>query len=355
MYPLLKTRSRKAGLPPGTLIPSEDKGPVSISIMSYNQQGFTEKLSLSPKQSLPAGDEKEVHWIHVQGIHDPSIVESLGEQLHIHRLVIEDIVTPGQRPKVEEYENYAFFVLRALSYNEKMDGGIEDEQVCLVLCGNILISFQERASPLFEGVRERIRTGRGNIRRLGADFLAYALFDVVVDHYFIVLEKMGNFIERVEEVASSSAAPRQRTIDEIHRLRRGMIFVRRSVWPLREVISKILRQEADHFSKTTLFYFRDVYDHTIQVVDTIEMFRDLISGILDIYRSGMSIRLNEIMKILTIVSTIFCPLTFLTGLFGMNFAYMPELQWHYAYPVALGFMGVIALCMLGYFKHKKWL
>lgn len=353
MIPLLKNRSKKAGLPPGVILPGEAKAPVHISLISYDASSFTEKTLSGMKESIIPLSQKGVNWIHVQGVHDTAMIEDLGERFRLNRLVIEDIVTPGQRPKVEIYEDYVFIIFRSLNFNEEKKC-TEDEQMSLIIQGNTLISFQEKKTPLFDGMRERLRQGgKGGAKRQGADYLAYTIMDIVVDNYFVVLEKMGDLLAQTEEtvVHGRNVA----TNEQIHQLRRDLIFIRRSVWPLREVISRLLRQESEHFTQGTLFYLRDVYDHTIQVVDTIEMFRDLITSMLDIYRSGMTQRLNEVMKVLTIVSTIFCPLTFIAGVFGMNFVNLPGLQWQNGYYMTLGLMGVVALFMIFYFKHKKWI
>ncbi|MBJ7449355.1 MAG: magnesium/cobalt transporter CorA [Parachlamydiales bacterium] len=353
MYPPLKSRSRKAGLPPGVLMPSDTKGGTVVTWVNYDQEKFTEKVYSVLPESFPIDKSSGINWIHVQGIAHSEIIESLGSQFKLHRLITEDIATPGQRPKVEEYDRYVFLIIRSLDYYEDHGGHVEDEQISIVLFDNLILSFQEKNNTLFDSVRERLRLKRGNMRKLSADYLAYALIDMIVDNYFILLDKIGGNLEKMEEHLTSY--PKEHLVEDIHNLRREMIFIRRSIWPLREVISRLLRQESNHFSKATLFYLRDVYDHAIQVIDAIEMFRDLIAGMLDLYRSSVTQRLNEVIKILTIVSTVFCPLTFLTGLFGMNFSYMPGLQWQYGFFVAIGIMIIVALCMLGYIKHKKWL
>jgi magnesium transporter len=233
-------------------------------------------------------------------------------------------------------------------------GEIEAEQVSLILGQNFLFSFQEgKKGDLFDPIRERIRNGKGRIRKMGADYLAYALIDAVVDHYFIILEKLGERIEVLEEALV--AQPTTRTLHEIHNLKREMIFLRKAIWPLREVINSLARGESSLIQESTRVYLRDVYDHTIQVIDTIETFRDMVSGMLDIYLSSVSNRLNSVMKVLTIIATVFMPLTFLAGVYGMNFKHMPELEWRWGYPVIWAVMIAIGVFMLIYFRKKKWL
>ena len=258
---------------------------------------------------------------------------SWGSATDFHPLVLEDILNTDQRPKMEEYGDYLYIVLKML-HDKGKGNQIEAEQVSLVLGPNFVFSFQESGGDVFDQIRERLRTGKGRLRKMGADYLAYTLVDAIVDYYFVILEKLGERIELLEE--ELVAHPRTETLKEIHTLKREMIFLRKAVWPLREVISGLQRGESPLVQKTTGIYLRDVYDHTIQVIDTIETFRDMLSGVLDIYLSSVSNRLNPVMKVLTIIATVFMPLTFLAGVYGMNFKYMPELEWRWGYPVALG-------------------
>ncbi|MGZ3569203.1 MAG: magnesium/cobalt transporter CorA, partial [Thermodesulfobacteriota bacterium] len=257
-----------------------------------------------------------------------------------------------QRPKMEDYGDYLYIVLRMLSYNDKSTQ-IETEQVSLILGPNFLFSFQENQGDVFDPVRERIRTGKGRIRKMGADYLAYALLDLIVDNYFVIMEKLGETIEFLEEKLVTQPVPE--TLQTIHQLKRELIFLRKAVWPLREVIGGLQRGELTLIKETSRVYLRDVYDHTIQVIDTIETFRDMISGMLDIYLSSVSNRLNSVMKVLTIIATIFMPLTFLAGIYGMNFKYFPELDWRWSYPVFWLVSVLISVSMLLYFKKKNWL
>jgi magnesium transporter len=279
-------------------------------------------------------------------------MEKLGECYGFHPLVLEDILNTDQRPKMEDYGDYLYIVLRMLSYNDKSTQ-IETEQVSLILGPNFLFSFQENQGDVFDPVRERIRTGKGRIRKMGADYLAYALLDLIVDNYFMIMEKLGETIEFLEEKLVAQPVPE--TLQTIHQLKRELIFLRKAVWPLREVIGGLQRGELTLIKEATRVYLRDVYDHTIQVIDTIETFRDMISGMLDIYLSSVSNRLNSVMKVLTIIATIFMPLTFLAGIYGMNFKYFPELEWRWSYPVFWLVSLLISVSMLLYFKKKNWL
>jgi len=270
----------------------------------------------------------------------------------LHPLILEDIVNTEQRPKMEDFEQYIFVVLKMLQYNEKEDEIIA-EQVSLILGSNFVISFQETEGDIFDPIRDRIRNSKGRIRKMGADYLAYALLDAVVDNYFTILEKIGEKIETVEEELVANPIPE--TLQIIHTMKREMIFLRKSVWPLREVVGGLQRAESALIQESTGIYLRDVYDHTIQVIDTIETFRDMISGMLDIYMSSVSNKMNEVMKVLTIFAAIFIPLTFIAGIYGMNFQYMPELEWQLGYFAVLLIMLLVAVSLLVYFRKKKWL
>jgi len=279
------------------------------------------------------------------------MMEKIANHFGIHSLVMEDILNTGQRPKMDDMDDYVYVVLKMLNYNEE-DDEIDAEQISIILGQNFVISFQEKERDVFEPIRERIRKNKGRIRKKGADYLAYTLLDSVVDIYFTILEKIGERIEFLEEELVEN--PSTQTLQEIHGLKREMIFLRKSIWPLREVISGLERGESSLIKETTVIYLRDVYDHTIQVIDTVETFRDMLSGILDVYLSSISNKMNEVMKVLTIIATIFIPLTFLAGVYGMNFRYMPELEWRWGYFTALFLMAVIGIGMVIYVRKKKW-
>jgi magnesium transporter len=354
MARFIRKSSKKSGEIPGTLVHIGEvkTDRVAISLIDYDATTLDEMHVVSAEECLLFKDKPTVTWVNVNGLHDVEIIEKLGKSFDLHPLVLEDIVHTGQRAKVDDYENYEFIVLRMLSYNEEM-GQIGDEQVSFILGPTWLLSFQEHEGDVFDSVRRRLRSGKGRIRKAGADYLAYALLDAVIDHYFVVLEKLGDRVESVgEEVAEN---PRPDDLEEIRHLKRELLFLRKSVWPLREVLSGLQRGESPLFEENTLVYLRDVYDHAVQVIDTVENFRDMTGGILDVYHSSLSNRMNEVMKVLTIIATIFIPLSFVAGLYGMNFLHMPELKWRFGYPVALGLMAAVAGGMLFYFRRKKWL
>ena len=351
---ILKKRSEKGGLPPGALVYVGEKKveKVIITVFDYDRERYEEKELKSIEECFPYKDRPTVTWINIVGIHQVERMEKIGNHFGIHPLIMEDILNTGQRPKMDDLDDYVFVVLKMLNYNEG-DDEIDAEQISIILGQNFVISFQEREGDVFEPVRERIRKNKGRIRKKGADYLAYTLLDSVVDNYFTILEKIGERIELLEEELVEN--PSTQTLQEIHSLKSGMIFLRKSVWPLREVISGLARGESSLIKETTVIYLRDVYDHTIQVIDTVETFRDMISGMLDVYLSSISNKMNEVMKVLTIIATIFIPLTFLAGVYGMNFRYMPELEWHGGYFAVLFLMVIIGLGLLIYFRKKKWL
>ncbi|MBD3260609.1 MAG: magnesium/cobalt transporter CorA [Candidatus Altiarchaeales archaeon] len=342
--------SRKSGLPPGTLIHvGERKTDKSrITVINYDEKDYGEFEAEDLNQLLPEKDSPKVSWINVDGIHDVGVVEKIGGYFDIHPLVLEDVLNTQQRPKKEELGERVFVVLRLLHIN----GDLSSEQISFFVGENFVVSFQEHEGDVFNGVRDRIRTGRG-IRKRKADYLLYALIDSIVDNYFLILERFGERIEALEDEILEN--PSNQTMQRIQGLRKDIISLRRSIWPLREVISGLERSESPLIKKSTGIYFRDVYDHTIQVIDTIESYRDIVSGMLDTYLSSLSNRMNEVMKTLTIIATIFIPLTFIAGVYGMNFKHMPELDYRYGYPLIWFIMAGVAAALTAYFKKKRWL
>jgi magnesium transporter len=285
-------------------------------------------------------------------LHQVDILEKLGSCYGIHPLVLEDILT-DQRPKLEDYEDYIFIVLKMLYYNEEKEEELFDaDQVSLILGPNFVISFKEKELDVFDPLRDRLRTGKGRIRRLGPDNLAYSMMDAIVDHYFVIMEKLGERFEDLEDEVVANPDPS--TLPAIYNLKRDMLFLRKSVWPLREAVSKLQRIDSPLITDATKIYLRDVYDHTIQVIENIETFRDMSASLLETYLSSLSNRLNEVMKVLTIISTVFIPLTFIAGIYGMNFRYMPELDTPWGYPAVLALCIVIGLIMILYFKRRGW-
>ncbi|MGB7294747.1 MAG: magnesium/cobalt transporter CorA [Candidatus Aminicenantales bacterium] len=347
-------RSRKAGMPPGSLIHIGDKKAerTTITIIDYDGETFQEKKAKSIEECCVFKETSTVTWINIDGVHDSRLISDLGSRFGIHPLILEDIMTTAQRPKIEDMGDYLYIVIRMLDLVGKQKE-VRSEQVSLILGSNFVISFQEDEGDVFDAVRDRIRTGKGRIRKLGPDYLAYSLLDAVIDNYFIVIEKLGESIGDIEEELVQN--PDRETIHKLHAMKREMIFLRKSVWPLREVISGLERTESELIKETTGIFLRDLYDHTIQVIDSVETYRDMLSGMLDIYLSSVSNRMNEVMKVLTIIATIFIPLTFIAGIYGMNFKFMPELEWRWGYFLVLAVMLAIGVLMLILFKRKRWL
>ncbi len=354
MARLFRGRARKLGLPPGTPVHVGERraDKALITVIDYNETELVEKELESVEECATFKARPTVTWINVDGVHDISIIESIGEQFGVHPLVLEDIASTGQRPKMEEYDDHLFLVLRMLSYSARTEK-VEAEQVSIILGGNLVISFQERRGDVFDPVRERIRAAKGRIRKMGSDYLVYSLMDAIVDNYFVICEKLGEKIEPVQETLVGDPSPG--VLHRVHVLKGEVLSLRKSVWPLREVISGLERAEVPFFQKETRLYLRDVYDHTIQVIDAIEMYRDMIAGMVDLYLSSVSNRMNEVMKVLTIIATIFIPLTFVAGVYGMNFAHMPELGWRWGYPAVLVLMLAIAVGMLLHFRRRGWI
>jgi len=325
---------------------------VRITYIDYDEKNFEEKQVPTIQECFRFKATPTVTWINIDGLHEVEITEKLGKQFELHPLILEDILNTGQRPKLEDFDKYMFIVLKMLSYSDTTQT-VEAEQVSFILGSNFVISFQERIGDVFEQIRDRIRNAKGRIRKMGPDYLCYALVDAVVDSYFAILERVGENIESMEEELVS--APTESTLQQIHTLKREMIFLRKSVWPFRELISGLQRSESSLIHESTGIYMRDVYDHTIQIIDTVESFRDMVSGMLDIYLSSVSNKMNAVMKVLTIIATIFIPLTFVAGIYGMNFEHMPELKWRWAYGAVWLVMIAVAVVMLFYFRKKKWL
>ncbi len=354
MPKLSNKRSRKAGLPSGSLVyTGERRGEkITIQIIDYDEHSLVEAQLSSVEECIPYKNKPTVTWFNIDGVHDVSMLEKLGDCFGLHRLVMEDIMNTDQRPKIEDYGDYLYIVLKMLSHGK--GGEIVTEQISIILGAGFVLSFQEGiAGDVFDGVRERLRNGKGRIRKEGADYLAYTLLDTIVDNYFVVLEKLGDRIESLETELIEN--PAQKTVQKIYQLKRELIFLHNAVWPLREVVNAFGKRESSLIKDTTAPYIRDVYDHVIHVIDSVDIYREMLSGMLDMYLSSVSNRLNQVMKVLTVIATIFMPLTFIVGLYGMNFKHMPELEWRWGYPAVLGLIIVIVIFMLLYFKRKKWL
>jgi len=348
-----KKISKKAGLPPGTLVYVGDKAEkqFTVKFVEYNQDEYTEQELTSLDACPVVSDSRTVIWLDINGLHHIRNLEKLGECFSLHPLVLEDILNTNQRPKIEDYGNYLYLVLKILTYHTETQE-LNSDQLSLILGPNYVISLHENDAAIFSSIRERLKS-KEKVRRSGADYLAYLLMDLIVDHYFVILEDLGEIIEDLEQELVTN--PNPETLRQIHQLKRVMIMVRRSVWPLREVLSQLERRESPLIQEGTTLYLKDVYDHAIQVIDTIETFRDMLSGMVDVYLSSVSNRLNEVMKVLTIIATIFIPLTFIAGVYGMNFEYMPELKWRWGYFAVMAVMGAVFVVMLIFFKRKRWI
>jgi magnesium transporter len=353
MKKLIKRQRKQPGLSPGTLVHIGERKSDDTRFTVYRYDEHTaESISCDTVDRLPEPDPSSITWILVDGIHDIAIVDAIGKRYNLHPLILEDIVNTDQRPKLEDYNDYLFIVLKILVYDETV-GEVRAEQISMIIGSNLVLSFVESERGLFEPVRERIRTGKGRIRKMAGDYLAYALMDLVIDHYFILFEKIGDRIEAVERELIEN--PTISTLHSINALKREMLFLKKTIWPLREIISVIERRDSPIIRPATAVYLRDLYDHAIQVIDTIETLRDLLTGMLDIYLSSLSNKANEVIKVLTIIATIFIPLTFIVGIYGMNFDYMPELAWRWAYPGIMILMAFLVAGMLIYFKRKHWI
>lgn len=352
MKKLLKKRSRKAGLSPGSLVHIGEVRQTAprTEVIAFNRDRVDILHPDLEKECMLPPSEGSVTWVNVEGIGRLELLKKLGDCYGIHLLVLEDIANTDQRPKAEEYDKYLFVVLKMLT---PVDAGVSSEQVSLVLGEGWLLTFQEGLDgDPFNPVRQRLNNIQGRVRNQGADFLAYSLMDVIVDNYFLVLEQVADSIEVMEEELMRDPSPR--TLVEIYRLKRELLFIHKAIWPLREVINVLIRRESSLVKEPTLIYLRDLYDHTIQVVETVETLRDMLSGMLDIYLSSVSNRMNAVIKVLTIIATIFMPLTFIVGLYGMNFRHMPELEWQWGYPAVLLLMVVVTAGMLIFFRRMKW-
>jgi magnesium transporter len=352
MSKFLKQRARRAGLPPGTLMSPDIKSSgLHITLVEYDANTFKEVRDASLNECLKSLDDPKLTWINISGITDPHSIEVIGRHFGLHPLLLEDIMTTGQRSKLDNYKDTLYIIARMLTYNDE-EKEVSDEQVSLILGKNFLISFLETQNKVFNPIIERMRT-KNRLRQRGVDYLCYTLIDSLVDNYFLILEKVDEKLENLEDELIHNPTPN--TLHRIQQAKREISLLRKSVWPMREVISNFRRIETPLIQDPTKLYIQDVYDHTIQAIDAIESFRDITAGMIDIYLSNMSQRMNEVMKVLTVVATIFVPLTFIASVYGMNFDYIPELHWKWGYPAVLTLMAAIFVCMMYYFRRKKWI
>jgi len=346
-------RLKKIGLAPGTLLYMGKKHhiPLNVEIFHYDSESYERQASASIDDCIPCKTKMGVTWLNVNGLSDLASIQKIGNFYQLHPLLLEDLVNTGQRPKLDEYENCIFVVIKMLSYPE--EGDIVTEHLSFVLGDNYVLSFQENEGDFFDSVRDRIETKKGRVRNSGADYLLMVLMDTLIDHYFLVIETLGEKVETLEN--SLIENPSEDLVFEIQHLKKEALTIRRAIYPLREVVNQVEKSELKFIQKETLHYFRDLYDHTIQIIESIELYRDMLFGLTDLYMSGLSNKMNSVMKVLTIISTIFIPLTFIVGVYGMNFKNMPELTFHNGYYVVLGVMFLIFVLMILYFKKRKWL
>jgi magnesium transporter len=350
---------KKKGMSPGSLIfTGEQKSEeVIISLFDYSSGGFIEKNISDLNELEEYKNNSNITWINIVGLHDINVLEKIGNIFDIHPLVLEDILNVSHNPKIEDYEHFLFLVIKMINYKEDSNC-LDIEHVSLILGKNYIITFQEKRGDVFDPIRERIRTAKGLVRKYNEDYLAYRLLDSIIDNYFSVLE---NFDERIEDIEDQILGqPDDLSLEEIHNLRKELIKLRRAVSPLREMIFTIEKEKFNFIQKTTYIYLRDLSDHIKQIIDTIENYREFINGLLEVYLSNASHKMNEVVKLLTIISTIFIPLTFVVGIYGMNFKTdasrwnMPELDWAFGYPFVMGLMVFIAVTLIIFFKKKKW-
>ena len=348
-------RARKTGLPPGTLVHIGDRmvEHANLSLIDYTPDSLVIKPLSSAAEAVAVKDTPSVSWINITGLHDTALLEEIGRGFEIHPLVLEDIGNTDQRPKLDLGERHLFIVAKMLKVIQGEVLTLDSEQVSFIVGPDYLLTFQEKEGDLFDPVRERIRQSQGRLRKTGPDYLAYALLDLMVDNYFVVLEALAEEIDAIED--QILGRPDAKTSQRIHHMKRTLLLMRKSTWPLREMITSLLRDESTLVKPGTHLFLRDLYDHTIHIFDTIETYRDMLSGLLEVQLSNINNRMSEVIKVLTIIATIFIPLTFVAGVYGMNFEYMPELAWAWGYPTVLLLMFGIGGGMLLWFRIKKWI
>ncbi|NPD88805.1 MAG: magnesium/cobalt transporter CorA [Asgard group archaeon] len=349
-----KKRNSKAGLPPGSIVYTGEREAESIYLtaLGYNEKDITHKKLEKIEEFFELKKESAQNWLIVEGVHQVENIEKIGGEYNLHPLVLEDIVNVFGRSKIDTFDEYLCIIMKMFQYSSESNQ-LEEDQISLLLTHDSVISFSEKQSEIFTPVINRIISGYGRIRKTKNDYLLYSLIDIVVDNYFLVLEQIGLGLSDIEEELVSS--PNQNTLIQIQYLKRNIIHLRKTIFPVREILNSIIRGDATIIEDSTMLYFRDVYDHVIRIIETIESYRDMVSGLLDIYLSSVSNKMNEIMKVLTIIATIFIPLTFIAGIYGMNFLYMPELQWQWGYLFVWIIMIIITGFMIFYFRKRKWI
>lgn len=347
-------RSKKSGLPPGSIVyvGKEKLGSVSVSLIDYDKNILEEKAISDIAACLPYKDKESVTWLNVEGVHDLNIVKQVGKTFDLHPLMLEDVVNTEQRPKIDAFDDYLFIVLKMLAYDIRLDA-IVVEQVSIVLSKKFVLLFQEPGGDVFDTLRERIRNPKSRLRKEDNSYLAYSIIDTIVDNYFFILEKLNEKIDELSDHIISN--PTQDVPMRLHALKRQMLFLRKSIWPLRDVLNLLLKEHRGLLSDPTLFYLRDVLDHTVQVIDNLEMMREMLSALLEVYLSKINMKTNEVIKVLTVIATIFMPITFVASIYGMNFHDMPELHWPLGYAMVWSVILLITIIMLIYFRRKRWI
>ncbi len=355
MFSADRSRVKKAGEPPGTptYTGTKHKQPTWLEVTYYNALEVTEKKGVTVEECLTIEPYTGITWVDLYGLNNTALVQQLADRFHLHPLTVEDILTVSQRPKVEEFDDYTFVVMKKLHWRKK-SGTFSIQPLSLILGSNFVLTFQDSESSLFRNIHTRLASNPNQrLRQQGSDYLLYRLIDAVVDQYFVVIEELSERVEKLEEKIIANPTPQNAR--SIYKLKRQMLLLRKVVWPMRESLGHLMHSEDSFISKFTALYMRDVYDHSVQALDTIDTFRDMLSSLLDMYLSSLTNRMNEIMKTLTIITTIFIPITAIASIYGMNFTEIPGLHWEYGYPTALAAMLSIAIGMLIYFKFKKWI
>jgi len=352
---LYKRHHARPGQPPGTLAYDRPRrvDQVSIRIIDYGADACAVRTVTDVEDTFRLRDSDTVSWIDVEGLHDTELLNRFGTHFGLHPLVLEDILNTHQRPKLEEYDDYLYLVVRMLTPGAEGEEGLHSEQVSIILAPRFVVTFQEIPGDVFDPLRKRIDVGKGRVRRMGTDYLTYSIIDSIVDNYFLLLEKIAERIEAIED--SISASPEPGDLSRVHELRRELVYMRRNIWPLRDVVISLERLETELVSDDARIYFRDLHDHVVQVIETLENFRDVLASLQDLYMSSIGQRTNEVIRILTIISTIFVPLTFLSGVYGMNFDILPELHWRWGYLTFWAVSVVLVLSLVGFLRSRRWL
>lgn len=350
----MSDRKLKLGLPAGSLIYIGEKAhqKIDVSIIDYTETNCTEFCPTELSELTRFKNLDSVTWVNIDGIHDVKFIKEVGEIFELHPLLLEDILNPDHRPKIEEYGDYLHFTLKELKW-DPLKKEIDKEQISFVFGKGFVISFQEQKGDIFEPIRDRIRNGKGRIRKMRADYLAYSLIDIIVDHYFVIIDNLEEEIEKLEEIVLQ--VPSEKNIQYILKLKKDLLILRKSIIPLRESIGNLEKSGSELIEQRTIFFLKDVYDHTLHITDSIETYKEMLNSIMELHISGMNNRLNKVMKVLTVISTIFIPLTFIVGVYGMNFDNMPELHWQYGYYAVWGFMVLTVALMLYILRRNRWM